>query len=234
MFGLVKGGSYAKAQTASACSHPITFWKKKWQKEVDQKQRNKRARQVQQDDHLEGYRRDLAAAGGAVGGADGIDPEDCGVDQGWQNATGQQLGRVSSVTGVSSRCDSSQPRKRTKEELHVCNQFLAKGMLAAGIPANALDCQPFREALMAVAEFGAGFKPMGRKDYYRYYCPKVKADLVEEMKKYEEVLDEYGCTVCTDGWKAVDNKKLMNGVSVNIHVPSYFCYELFLLKVALL
>ena len=42
---------------------------------------------------------------------------------------------------------------------------------------------------MAVAEFGAGFKPMGRKDYYRYYCPKVKADLVEEMKKYEEVLD---------------------------------------------
>ena len=49
---------------------------------------------------------------------------------------------------------------------------------------------------------------------------EVKADLVEEMKKYEEVLDEYGCTVCTDGWKAVDNKKLMNGVSVNIHVPS--------------
>ena len=93
----------------------------------------------------------------------------------------------------------------------MCNQFLAKGMLAAGIPANALDCQPFREALMAVAEFGPGFKPMGRKQYYAYYCPRVKAELVEDLKKYEEVLELYGCTVCTDGWKAVDNKKLMNG-----------------------
>ena len=117
-------------------------------------------------------------------------------------------------------CNSSdqRPAKRTKKELLVANKMLAKGMLAAGIRANVLDCQPFREALMAIATFGPGFKPMNRYSYYKTYCPLVKDDVARDLAKWHDILQQYGCTICTDGWKAIDSSKLMNGCSVTIRV----------------
>ena len=180
---------------------------------MSKNQKTKQLRHEAQEGRLECYREELALAGSG-------DLEDGGFDEQWQSASGQSgpsgLGRSGSVR---MSCNSSEPpAKRTKKELLVANKMLARGMLAAGIRANVLDCVPFREALIAIAQFGPGYKPMGRKTFYKTYCPLVRADLERELAKWHDILQLYGCTICTDGWKAVDCSKLMNGCSVTPRV----------------
>ena len=217
----VAGQPYSKQNQIAECTAPCAYWQQHFYKEFQANERKRRAVTEGREGRLQNFREGLAQAAQQPGcsshGEDMGDPADGGYDSQWQSATGQSAPQASSLSRVhSSRSSGSEPpRKRTKEELRFMNQVLCQGMLSAGIRPNALDDSYFREGLHMLAEFGPDFKLMNRKEYFTLYCPRVKQQLVKDLKKWQPNLELFGCTIATDGWKAVDNDKLMNSVSVS-------------------
>ena len=212
----VAGKPYSTSNQISACESPSPYWQDKFVKDFKVAENKKRQKSEGLSDRMADFQQGLSSAAG-------VSAEDGGMDSQWLANTGQtpsgtQLSRAQSCRSSG----SAPPPKRTKNELRYVNEVLAKGCLSAGVPANVFDNPDFREALMMIAQFGPDFVPMGRKELYPFYAPRVRASLLEDMKKWLPNLETYGCTICSDGWKAIDKDHVLNGVSVNAVMVCFF------------
>ena len=77
---------------------------------------------------------------------------------------------------------------------------------ANGLPFELARSKYFKEAMEAVASFGAGYKPPGSEMIRTSLLKKEKTSVAGKVEKLREHYPIYGATVCSDGWSDTRNR----------------------------
>ncbi|XP_025652305.1 uncharacterized protein [Arachis hypogaea] len=89
---------------------------------------------------------------------------------------------------------------QSKEIVEKCDIAIAKWMVDASVPFNAVDSAYYQPMIDAIASMGAGYKGPSYPRVRGYLLSKLVEDMRKMVDSYREIWKQTGCTIMADGW----------------------------------
>ncbi|XP_052304289.1 uncharacterized protein LOC18107321 [Populus trichocarpa] len=97
-----------------------------------------------------------------------------------------------------------------KEAVERCDLALAKWMIDACVPFNAVNSVYYQHAIDAVTAMGPGYKRPNLHAIRGYYLAKAVDEVKIYVETYREIWKKTGCTLMADGWTDQKRRTLIN------------------------
>jgi hypothetical protein len=97
-----------------------------------------------------------------------------------------------------------------KEAVERCDLALAKWMIDACVPFNAVNSVYYQHAIDAVTAMGPGYKGPNLHAIRGYYLAKAVDEVKIYVETYREIWKKTGCTLMADGWTDQKRRTLIN------------------------
>jgi hypothetical protein len=97
-----------------------------------------------------------------------------------------------------------------KEAVERCDLALAKWMIDACVPFNAVNSVYYQHAIDVVTDMGPGYKGPNLHAIRGYYFAKAVDEVKIYVETYREIWKKTGCTFMADGWTDQKRRTLIN------------------------
>jgi hypothetical protein len=97
-----------------------------------------------------------------------------------------------------------------KEAVERCDLALAKWMIDACVPFNAVNSVYYQHAIYVVTTIGPGYKRPNLHVIRGYYLAKGVDEVKIYVETYREIWKKTGCTLMVDGWTDQKRRTLIN------------------------
>nr|XP_025664895.1 uncharacterized protein LOC112763443 [Arachis hypogaea] len=99
---------------------------------------------------------------------------------------------------------------QSKEIVEKCDIAIAKWMVDASVPFNAVNSAYYQPMIDAIANMGAGYKGPNFGRVRGYLLSKLVEDVKKMIEQYREIWKRTGCTIMADGWTDRCRRTLIN------------------------
>ncbi|XP_015965600.1 uncharacterized protein LOC107489358 [Arachis duranensis] len=99
---------------------------------------------------------------------------------------------------------------QSKEIMEKCDIAIAKWMVDASVPFNAINSAYYQPMIDAIASMGAGYKRPSYPRVRGYLLSKLVEDVRKMIDGYREIWKQTGCTIMADGWTDRCRRTLIN------------------------
>ncbi|XP_057734634.1 uncharacterized protein LOC130950101 [Arachis stenosperma] len=99
-----------------------------------------------------------------------------------------------------------------------CDIAIAKWMVDASVPFNAVNLAYYQPMIDAIASMGAGYKGPSYPRVSGYLLSKLVEDVRKMIDGYREIWKQTGCTIMADGWTDRCRRTLINFLDVVLFV----------------
>ncbi|XP_057740274.1 uncharacterized protein LOC130957434 [Arachis stenosperma] len=99
---------------------------------------------------------------------------------------------------------------QSKEIVEKCDIAIAKWMMDASVPFNAVNSAYYQPMIDAIASMGAGYKGLNYPRVRGYLLSKLVEDMRKMIDGYREIWKQTGCTIMADGWTDCCRRTLIN------------------------
>ncbi|XP_025636361.1 uncharacterized protein [Arachis hypogaea] len=99
---------------------------------------------------------------------------------------------------------------QSKEIMEKCDIAIARWMMNASSPFNAVNSAYYQLMIDAIANMGAGYKGPNYGRVRGYLLSKLVEDVKKMIKDYREILKQTGCTIMADEWTDRGRRTLIN------------------------
>ncbi|XP_020972805.1 uncharacterized protein LOC110269357 [Arachis ipaensis] len=99
---------------------------------------------------------------------------------------------------------------QSKKIVEKCDIAIAKWMVDASVPFNAVNSAYYQPMIDAIASMGAGYKGPSYPRVRRYLLSKLVDDVRKMIDGYREIWKQTGCTIMADGWTDRCRRTLIN------------------------
>ncbi|KAL4394155.1 hypothetical protein AHAS_Ahas02G0123700 [Arachis hypogaea] len=89
---------------------------------------------------------------------------------------------------------------QSKEIVEKCDIAIAKWMVDASVPFNAVNSAYYQPMIDVIASMGAGYKGPSYPRVRGYLLSKLVEDVRKMIDGYREIWKQTGCTIMADGW----------------------------------
>ncbi|XP_057757176.1 uncharacterized protein LOC130976341 [Arachis stenosperma] len=99
---------------------------------------------------------------------------------------------------------------QSKEIVEKCDIAIAKWMMDASVPFNAVNSAYYQPMIDAITSMGAGYKGPNYPRVREYLLSKLVEDVRKIIDGYGEIWKQTGCTIMVDGWTDHCRRTLIN------------------------
>ncbi|KAL4396541.1 hypothetical protein AHAS_Ahas01G0102200 [Arachis hypogaea] len=99
---------------------------------------------------------------------------------------------------------------QSKEIVEKCDIAIAKWMMDASVPFNAVNSAYYQPMIDAIASMGAGYKGPNYPRVREHLLSKLVEDVRKIIDGYREIWKQTGCTIMVDGWTDCCRRTLIN------------------------
>nr|XP_025703955.1 uncharacterized protein LOC112805843 [Arachis hypogaea] len=97
-----------------------------------------------------------------------------------------------------------------KEIVEKCDIAIARWMMDASVPFNAVNSAYYQPMIDAIANMGAGYKGPNYQRVRGYLLSKLVEDVKKMIEGYHVIWKQTGCTIMADGWTDRCRRTLIN------------------------
>ncbi|XP_057760265.1 uncharacterized protein LOC130980622 [Arachis stenosperma] len=99
---------------------------------------------------------------------------------------------------------------QSKEIVEKCDIAIARWMMDASVPFNAVNSAYYQPMIDAIANMGAGYKGPNYQRVRGYLLSKLVEDVKKMIEGYRVIWKQTGCTIMADGWTDRCRRTLIN------------------------
>ncbi|XP_025702697.1 uncharacterized protein [Arachis hypogaea] len=99
---------------------------------------------------------------------------------------------------------------QSKEIVEKCDIAIARWMMDASMPFNAVNSAYYQPMIDAIANMGAGYKGPNYQRVHGYLLSKLVEDVKKMIEGYRVIWKQTGCTIMADGWTDRCRRTLIN------------------------
>ncbi|KAL4372740.1 hypothetical protein AHAS_Ahas05G0012000 [Arachis hypogaea] len=99
---------------------------------------------------------------------------------------------------------------QSKEIVEKCDIAIARWMMDASVPFNAVNSAYYQPMIDAIANMGAGYKGPNYQRVRGYLLSKLVEDVKKMIEGYRVIWKQTGCTIMADGWTDHCRRTLIN------------------------
>ncbi|KAL4326853.1 hypothetical protein AHAS_Ahas13G0041600 [Arachis hypogaea] len=99
---------------------------------------------------------------------------------------------------------------QSKEIVEKCDIAIARWMMDASVPFNAVNSAYYQPMIDAIANMGAGYKGPNYQRVHGYLLSKLVEDVKKMIEGYRVIWKQTGCTIMADGWTDRCRRTLIN------------------------
>ncbi|KAL4355706.1 hypothetical protein AHAS_Ahas09G0013500 [Arachis hypogaea] len=99
---------------------------------------------------------------------------------------------------------------QSKEIVEKCDIAVARWMMDASVPFNAVNSAYYQPMIDAIANMGAGYKGPNYQRVRGYLLSKLVEDVKKMIEGYRVIWKQTGCTIMADGWTDRCRRTLIN------------------------
>ncbi|XP_020963524.1 uncharacterized protein LOC110265094 [Arachis ipaensis] len=99
---------------------------------------------------------------------------------------------------------------KSKEIVEKCDIAIARWMMDASVPFNAVNSAYYQPMIDAIANMGAGYKGPNYQRVRGYLLSKLVEDVKKMIEGYRVIWKQTGCTIMADGWTDRCRRTLIN------------------------
>nr|XP_025703529.1 uncharacterized protein LOC112805350 [Arachis hypogaea] len=99
---------------------------------------------------------------------------------------------------------------QSKEIVEKCDIAIARWMMDASVPFNAVNSAYYQSMIDAIANMGAGYKGPNYQRVRGYLLSKLVEDVKKMIEGYRVIWKQTGCTIMADGWTDRCRRTLIN------------------------
>ncbi|XP_057719848.1 uncharacterized protein LOC130934278 [Arachis stenosperma] len=99
---------------------------------------------------------------------------------------------------------------QSKEIVEKCDIAIARWMMDAFVPFNAVNSAYYQPMIDAIANMGAGYKEPNYQRVRGYLLSKLVEDVKKMIEGYRVIWKQTGCTIMADGWTDRCRRTLIN------------------------